>query len=230
MEFLKRGVVGITCLLCILIITVCVVQVNIMYGLVGVFAFLLCAFASLQPYKLVYTYFARNKEYNNNLVRGITNCWTIYQIMNQMIFYGGVFSYLLLLADKKFFDIPQSIFFIVIIVLACLVSLKPTQPFVNKEKYVGARRRLGKLISAFVPRFVILYAFVVYYLLAYVHATTDNIIPSLCVAYIAIERLFTMFQTVSSYAEQEYYSLFRDTAMWMRKIRNMDKESESRSE
>lgn len=222
MDILKGGVVGITCLLCILIITACVVQLNIKYGLISVFAFLFCAFASLQPYKLVYTYFARNKEYNNNLVRSITNCWTIYQILNQTIFYGGVFSYLLLLADNKIGDIPQSIYFVVIIVLACLVSFKPTQPFVNKEQYVGARRKLGKLINAFVPRFVILYTFVVYYLLAYLHTTTDNIIPTLCVAYIAIERLFTMFQTVSNYAEQEYFSLFRETAIWMRKIRNME--------
>lgn len=220
MDYSKGEVVWLACLACILIITACVVQMNIMFGHIGVFAFLFCAFISLQPFKLAYTYYARYKEYNNSLVRCITNCWTIYQILNQSISYGGVFVYLLLLADKKIGNIPQSVYFIIILTLACLASLKPIQSFNRKEQNKGAVWKQGKLISAFVPRFVILYTFVVYYFLAYVRTSTENIIPSLCVVYIAIERLITMFQTVWGYVEKEYSSLLRDTDEWMRKIRN----------
>lgn len=62
--------------------------------------------------------------------------------------------------------------------------------------------------------------------MAYIRTSTENIIPSICVAYIAIERLITMFQTVLGYVEQEYNSLLRGTEMWMRKIRHIDKELE----
>lgn len=224
MDYSKGVVAWVTCLVCILIITACVVQMNIMFGHIGVLAFLCCAFISLQPFKLVYTFYARNKEYNTHLVSSITNCWAIYQILNQSIFYGGVFAYLVLLAENKIGNIPQSVYFIIILVLACLVSLKPIQPFNRKELHKEAVWEQGKLIRAFVPRFVILYTFVVYYFLAYVRTTTENIIPSLCVAYIAIERLISMFQTVSGYAEQEYDSLFRDTEAWIKEIRHMDKD------
>lgn len=221
MDNSKGEVVWVTCLVCILIITACVVQMNIVFGHKGVLAFLFCAFVSLQPFKLAFTCYARNKEYNNNLVMRITNCRAVYQILNQSIFYGGVFAYLLLLAENKIGNIPQSVYFIIILVLACLVSLKPIRPFNRKEQHTGAVWEQGKLIRAFVPRFVILYTFVVYYFLAYVRTSTENIIPSLCVAYIAIERLISMFQTVSGYAEQEYDSLFRGSEVWIRKIRHM---------
>lgn len=222
MDYSKGVVAWVTCLVCLLIITACVVQMNIMFGHIGVFAFLFCAFISLQPFKLTYTYYARNKEYNNNLVRRITNCWAIYQILSQSIFYGGVFAYLLLLAENRIGNIPQSVYFIIILLLACLVSLKSIQPFNRKEQHKGAMWEQGKLIRAFVPRFVILYTFVVCYFFAYVRTSTENIIPSLCVAYIAIERLITMFQTVSDFAEQEYDSLFRGSEAWIRKIRHMN--------
>ena len=137
MDYSKVEVVWIACLICILVITASVVQMNIMFGHIGVLTILIFAFISLQPFKLVYTYYARNKEYNNNLVSCITNCWIIYQILNQSIFCGGVFVYLLLLAENKIGNIPQSVYFIVIIILACLASLKPIQSFNRKEQHKG---------------------------------------------------------------------------------------------
>lgn len=112
---------------------------------------------------------------------------------------------------------------IVIIVLAVLLSLRPIQPFTNKAIIAERKWHLAGLISAFVPRFVLLYTFVVYYFIAFTNYEFQyQIIPSLCVVYIAIERIFSMFNTVKEYSNQEYYSLFMDTKRWIRKRRKMD--------
>ena len=86
----------------------------------------------------------------------------------------------------------------------------------RKEGYDGKRRRPTNLISSFAPRFVILYTFVVYYFIACFDTIEANFIPTLCVIYLGVDRLITMFNQVRGYEQQEYYSLFRDTVRWIR--------------
>lgn len=196
--------------------------VNGLYGIAGTTAVLFLSVASLQSFKITYEQFAIHKKYGLRLAIAITNCWTIYQILNAALITGGIFSYLILLAENEALHIPKIVWLVLIILLACYWSMKPIQPFVRKENYSGKRRYPTKLISAFVPRFVILYTFVVYYFIDYVNPTKMSLIPSLCVVYLGVDRLITMFNTIKDYERQEYYSLFRDTVMWMRKDRKMD--------
>jgi hypothetical protein len=48
-----------------------------------------------------------------------------------------------------------------------------------------------------------------------------NFIPTLCVIYLGVDRLITMFNQLRGYEQQEYYSLFRDTVKWIRERRKM---------
>ena len=171
-----------------------------------------------------YWFFARYRKYSLKLVRGITNCWTIYSIITGFLFYMFIFTCLIMAAQSTVVEIRKGIYFVVIIAFASLVSIKPIIPFVKKEKYAGKRRQNpSSLLNAFVPRFTILYTFVVYYIISYIRDHTSNdIMPFLCVVYIGVERLINMFQTISEYSRQGYYSLFRDTVKWIRKQRKMD--------
>ena len=173
-------------------------------------------------FKNIYWFFARYKNYSLKLVRGITNCWTIYLIINQSVMFVWFFSSLIILANAGYKGISKSVYFVTIIILASLVSIKPIQSFSKKEEYKGEKRRQAKLLSAYVPRFVILYTFVVYYFITYVSFEENDIMPTLFVVYLGVDRLISMFNTVKDYMQQEYYSLFRDTVIWMRKIRKMD--------
>ena len=171
-----------------------------------------------------YWFIARHGKYSLQLVRGITNCWTIYSIVSGFLFYMLIFTCLIMAAQCTVVETRKGVYFVVIIAFASLVSIKPIIPFVKKEKYAGKRRQNpSSLLNAFVPRFTILYTFVVYYIISYIRDHTSNdIMPFLCVVYIGVERLINMFQTISEYSRQGYYSLFRDTVKWIRKQRKMD--------
>lgn len=190
-----------------------------LYGVVAPFAVLFISEALLQLYKIAYECYAVRGKYNLNLAKRITNCWTIYQILNMTIFTGGLFAYMIMLAEIEALHIPKRIWLVAIIVLACVWSIKTIQPFVRKEEYNGKRRRPTNLISSFAPRFVILYTFVVYYFIACYDTIEANFIPTLCVIYLGVDRLIAMFNTVREYEQQEYYSLFRDTVKWIRERR-----------
>ena len=216
-------IIGVICSVYILCITTLVIWVSSRYGLGGIALLFVLAISSLQLYKLIYEWFALHKEYNFSLVKKITNCWTIYLILDIALCTGWLFSSLFLMAENGTWGIPKLVYCIIIIVLAVLLTLRPIQPYVSKEKFAVKKRRLAGLITAFVPRFVVLYTFVVYYFIAFTNFKSQNdIIPSLCVVYIAVERMISMFNTVKEYSNQEYYSLFIDTKKWIRKRRKMD--------
>ena len=46
--------------------------------------------------------------------------------------------------------------------------------------------------------------------------TAVRISTTLCVIYLGVDRLMTMFNTIREYEQQEYYSMFRDTVRWIR--------------
>ena len=203
--------------------TAAIILVYKLYGIVAILELLVISECFLQLYKKVYEIIARRKVYGLSLIKSITNCWTIYIILNTTLCTGGLFTYLLLLAENNTCGITKRVYCIVILVFACVFSLIPIQRFVKNKSYSGKKRNPAKLISSFVPRFVILYTFVVYYFIAYVNSlSSSDIIPALCVVYIGIERLISMFQTISVYSKQEYYSLFRDTVKWIRKLKHLD--------
>lgn len=215
-------IIGVICSACILSITALVIWVGFHYGLVGIALLFILAISSLQLYKMTYEWFALHKEYNFSLVKKITNCWTIYLILDIALCTGWLFSSLFLMAENSTWGVPKLVYCVVIIVLAVLLTLRPIQPFTCKKIIAEKKWTTAGLISAFTPRFVILYTFVVYYFMAFTsYESQTQIIPSLCVVYIAIERIISMFNTVKEYSKQEYYSLFMDTKRWIRKRRNL---------
>ena len=192
-----------------------------LYGVVAPFAVLFISASLLQLYKIAYECYAVRGKYDLTLTVKITNCWTIYQILNITLHTGGLFAYMMMLAEIEALYVPKRIWLVAIIILACVWSIKTIQPFVRKDEYDGKRRRPTNLISSFAPRFVILYTFVVYYFIVCYNTIESNFIPTLCVIYLGVDRLITTFNQVRGYEQQEYYSLFRDTVMWIRKRRKM---------
>ncbi len=222
MEFgfiMKRSSILLVCSLIIIGITSLVIWIS-KYGLGAIFLLFFCAIAFLQPYKICYERYAKHSNYSDTLVRKITNCWIIYLILDISFCVGALFSLLFYMAENEMWGISKTVYCAIIIFLAVLLSLKPIQPFVNKEKYSANKRYLANLINAFVPRFIILYTFVVYYFLAFAKFTSsDEIIPSLCVVYIGIERMVTMFATIKQYYKKEYKAMCEDTAEWIKRLR-----------
>ena len=215
-------IIWVICSVYILCITALVIWVGIHHGLGGIALLFILAISSLQLYKMTYEWFALHKEYKFSLVKKITNCWAIYLILDIALCTGWLFSSLFLMAENCTWGIPKLVYCLVIIVLAVLLTLRPIQPFTSKEIIAKKKWHIAGLINAFVPRFVILYTFVVYYFIAFTSFESQSqIIPSLCVVYIAIERIITMFNTVKEYSKQEYYNLFIDTKKWIRKRRKL---------
>lgn len=215
----SRIIIWLSCASILLVVTFLVAYGYLKYGVPGATMVFFLAIAAQQPFKIIYEWYACHWKYDLNLAVRTTNCWTIYQIVNSSLCTGGVFSYLIMVSEMEALHIPKSVWLVAIIILACVLSIWPIQPFVRKEKYEGKRRRPTNLINTFTSRFVILYTFVVYYFIAYVDATEKSIIPSLCVLYLGVDRLITMYNTVRNYEQQEYYSLFRDTVKWIRERR-----------
>lgn len=214
-------VIWVSCAAYLLIVTVLMAYAYRLYGVVAPFAMLFVSVALLQLFKMAYECYAIRGKYVLTLAVRITNCWTIYQILNMTLLTGGLFAYLIMLAEIEALHIPKRVWLVAVVILACVWSIWPIQPFVRKEKYDGKRRRPTNLISSFAMRFVILYTFVVYYFIASFDTIEANFIPTLCVIYLGVDRLITMFNTVRGYEQQEYYSLFRDTVKWIRERRKM---------
>ena len=53
------------------------------------------------------------------------------------LFTGGLFAYMIMLAEIEALHIPKSVWLIAVVILACVWSIKTIQPFVRKEKYEG---------------------------------------------------------------------------------------------
>ena len=217
----SRIIIWTSCATYLLVVTVLMVYAYRLYGIYGTTIVLFLSIAALQPFKIAYEWYARYGNYGLKLAVRTTNCWTIYQIVNSLLCTGGAFAYIIMLGERELLHIPKSVLLIAVIVLACVWSIWPIQPFVRKEEYDGKRRRSTNLISSFAPRFVILYTFVVYYFIACFDTIEANFIPTLCVIYLGVDRLITMFNQVRGYEQQEYYSLFRDTVKWIRERRKM---------
>lgn len=216
-----RIIVWSSCTAYVLLVTLLLAYAYEIYGVVSTFAVLLVSVSLLQLYKIAYECHATRGNYDLSLVIRITNCWAIYQILNITLITGGLFAYLIMLAEIEALCIPKRVWLVGVIILACVWSLKTIQPFVRKERYEGKKRRPTNLISSFAPRFVILYTFVVYYFIACFNSIETNFIPTLCVIYLGVDRLITMLNTIREYEQQEYYSLFRDTIKWIRVQRKM---------
>ena len=215
----SRFVIWASCGANLLVVTIVMAYAYRLYEIYGATIVFFLAIAALQPFKLAYEWYARHGNYGLKLAVSTTNCWAIYQIVNSLLCTGGVFAYMIMLAEIEALHVPKRIWLVAIIVLACVWSIKTIQPFVRKEKYTGKRRRPTNLISSFAPRFVILYTFVVYYFIACYNTIEANFIPTLCVIYLGVDRLIAMFNTVREYEQQEYFSLFRDTVKWIRERR-----------
>lgn len=212
----SRIIIWASCATYVFIVTALIACSYKLYGVLGVVVVLLISEMMLQLYKIVYEQYAKRGKYDLSLAINVTNCWAIYQILNMTLLVGGAFSYMIMFAEIEALHVPKRFWLVAIILLACIWSLCSIQPFVRKEKYAGKKRRPTKLISSFAPRFVILYTFVVYYFIACWSSLESNFIPTLCVIYLGVDRLITMFNTVREYEKQEFYSLFRDTVKWLR--------------
>ena len=84
---------------------------------------------------IAYEYYSTRRILDLSLAIRITNCWTIYQILNMTLFTGGLFAYMIMLAEIEALHIPKSVWLIAVVILACVWSIKTIQPFVRKEKY-----------------------------------------------------------------------------------------------
>lgn len=216
--------IWLSCSIFVLIMTVCVAIADHYFGAAGVAVFIIIPMFLLSIYRGIIKWRARRKEYNRDLVIGITNNRIIYLIINIALIVGWIFSTLISWVEDGVLCIPKGVYCFVILFLAVVLSIKPIQPFVKKKKYHETKRYKAPLIDAFVPRFVILYTFVAYYFFSFAnYSSSSEIIPSICVMYIGIERLISMFQIVSEYSKQEYYSMFRDTAKQIKKNGRLDK-------
>ena len=217
----NRLVIWVSCAAYLLVVTVLMAYAYGLYGVVAPFAVLFVSESFLQFYKISYECYAVRGKYDLTLAVRITNCWTIYQILNMTLLTGALFAYMIMLAEIEALHIPKSVWLVAVVILACVWSLLSIQPFVRKEKYEGKKRRPTNLIFSFAPRFVILYTFVIYYFISCFDTIEANFIPTLCVIYLGVDRLITMFNQVRGYEQQEYYSLFRDTVKWIRVRRKM---------
>lgn len=218
----EERTIWLSCAIFVICMTACVIWANSRYGIAGITWSFILSTCFFQVCKRFYEFYALHGEYNLNKIIKCTTYYTIYMIFNGALVNGWFFSTLILMAEDETWGIPRLVYCIVIIVLAVLLTLKPIRPFVKKENYPWNKRYPANLIIAFVPRFVILYTFVVFYFLSFANfTTTKEIIPSLCVTYIGIERLISMFDTVREYSKQEFKSLFRDTARWVIKQRGI---------
>ena len=224
----EERTIWLSCAIFVICMTACVIWANSRYGIAGITWSFILTMCALQVCKNIYEFYALHGDYSLKKIVKCTTCYTIYMIFNGVLVDGWLFSTIILMADDETWGIPKLVYCVVIIVLAVLLTLKPIRPFVMKEKYPWNKRYPANLISAFVPRFVILYTFVVFYFLSFANfTTTKEIIPSLCVTYIGIERLISMFDTVKEYSKQEFKSLFRDTARWVIKQRGILKRDEA---
>lgn len=217
----SRTIIWLSCMAYVVLVTILMVYAYGLYGVVAPFAVLIVSDSLLQFYKIAYECHAVRGKYDLSLAIRITNCWTIYQILNITLLTGALFAYMIMLAEIEALYVPKRVWLVVIIFLACVWSIKTIQPFMRKEKYEGEKRRPTNLISSFAPRFVILYTFLVYYLLDYFDNIETNFIPTLIVIYLGVDRLVTMFNVIKKYERQEYYSLFRDTVKWIREKRKI---------
>ena len=217
----SRIIIWTSCAACLLVVTVLMAYAYRLYEIYGATIVFFLAIAALQPFKIAYEWYALHGEYGLKLAVRTTNYWTIYQIVNSLLCTGGAFAYMIMLGERETFHISKSIWLVAVVILACVWSIWPIQPFVRKEEYDGKKRLPTNLISSFAPRFVILYTFVVYYFIACFDTIEANFIPTLCVIYLGVDRLITMFNQVRGYEQQEYYSLFRDTVKWIRERRKM---------
>ncbi len=215
----SRVIIWLSCGAYILLVTGLIACAYKRCGIGGPLAVLLISEFILQLYKISYECYAMRGKYDLKLAICITNCWTIYQILNTTLLTGGIFTYMIMLAEIEALHIPKSVWLGAIIILACIWTIGSIQPFVRKEKYEGRKRRPARLISSFAPRFVILYTFWAYYFITEIGSIATNFIPTLCLIYLGVDRLVTMFNTVREYEQQEYYSLFRDTVKWVRNKR-----------
>ena len=217
----SRIIIWTSCAACLLVVTILMTYGYAKYGIYGATIVFFLSIAALQPFKIAYEWYALHGDYGLKLAVRTTNYWTIYQIVNSLLCTGGAFAYMIMLGEREALHIPKSVWLVAVIILACVWSIWSIQPFVRKENYDGKRRRPTNLISSFAPRFVILYTLVVYYFIACFDTIEANFIPTLCVIYLGVDRLITMFNQVRGYERQEYYSLFRDTVKWVRKRTKM---------
>lgn len=217
----SRIIIWASCATYVLLVSFVMAYTCVLFGVVAPLAVFLVSEFLLQLYKRAYERYAVRGKYDLSLAVRITNCWTIYQILNMTLLTGGLFAYMTMLAEIEALHISKRGWLVTIVILACVWSIRTIQPFVRKEKYEGKKRRPTNLISSFAPRFVILYTFVVYYFIACFDTIEEDFIPTLCVIYLGVDRLITMYNTIREYEQQEYYSLFRDTVKWIRKRRKM---------
>ena len=217
----SRIIIWASCATYVLLVSFVMAYTCVLFGVVASLVVFLASEFLLQLYKIAYECYAVRGKYDLSLAVRITNCWTIYQILNMTLLTGGVFAYMIILAEIEALHFSKRVWLVTIVILACAWSIRTIQPFVRKEKYEGKKRRPTNLISSFAPRFVILYTFVVYYFIACFDTIEENFIPTLCVIYLGVDRLITMYNTIREYEQQEYYSLFRDTVKWIRKRRKM---------
>ena len=218
----EERTIWLSCAIFVICMTACVIWANSRFGIGGIICSFIISACVLQVCNFIYEFYALHGEYNLNKIVKCTTCYTLFKIFSGALIVGWFFSTIIIMAGDETRGIPKLVYCVVIIVLAVLLTLKPIRPFVKKEQYPWNKRYPANLISAFVPRFVILYTFVVFYFLSFANFTsTKDIIPSLCVTYIGIERLISMFDTVKEYSKQEFKSLFRDTARWVIKQRGI---------
>lgn len=127
-----------------------------------------------------------------------------------------------MLAETGTTSVPKSVWLVIVVLMAYVLSLWPIQQFLRKDNYCGKERHPINTIEAFAARFVILYSFIVYYLIAFIEATDQHLIPTAFVLYLGVDRLISMFNIIKEYEQKAYNSLFRDAARWIRKRRGMD--------
>ena len=113
-----RIIIWSSCAAYVLLVTLLLAYAYGRYGVVAPFAVLLVSAVLLQLYKMAYKCYAVRGKYDLSLAIKITNCWTIYQILNMTLLTGGLFAYTIMLAERETLHIPEKVWLLAIIIIA----------------------------------------------------------------------------------------------------------------
>lgn len=222
MNNLSNGsAISLTCGLLLSALVVAIYLAQDRYGLAGIGALFMISESLLQIYKVIYEIYAHKAEYCEKLVNGITRCWIIYNILNAVFITSLLYVFLFNAADAQMWGISTNGYFIIILVVSCLISLWSYHSF--QRRNVENDKQTASMIYAYAPRMIIMAAFVVYYCIRYIDSiTSPELLPALFLVYIGIDRMYNMISNIKSFAKKEYNYMYEDTEKWLKKVRKME--------
>lgn len=202
-------------LITVFLLFVLLTIVYFFFGVLGVLSGLaLCCFL-LQIYKIVYQCYAARKDYSDLLVRIVTRLYAIYCLLNAAIITVGIFAYLLAAAQFQWFGWSEKVFFLIIVIVALVVAIIPYYSSIKQKNDLECNRNI---IYDFVPRFVTLLFFVIYYGIKYIRdLALEDLLPAVFVIYLGIDRFVSLIIEGKSKAIEGYRRLYKNTEDWLKK-------------